>query len=591
MIRKKTKPSLSVSYWTYVRPHLPWLMAGPLVILFDGVLEIIQPRFMARIVDDGIRAEGLTDPQRMEVILRTGGVMVLLALLAIVLGVAGVFFTAEGTFRFGASLRRDMYEKVQSYSFANIDRFSSASLVTRLTNDVTNIQNTMMSCLRMFTRTSVMLTGALINAILINARLALVTACAIPLVLAAVIAVLKMGFPLFEKMQGRIDALNRRVQESVTNIRVIKSFVREDHERERFSRSAADLFEISVKASGLIITVMPVMTLVMNLTTVAVLWFGAQQTSAGLMQVGDLMSYSTYIMHILISLTMMSMSVMMLSRARASSERVKEVLTERPTITDRPEAAARKVAWGRVEFRRVSFRYGPEGADNVLEDVSFVAEPGEVIAVVGATGSSKSTLVQLIPRLYDVTEGQILVDGVDVRDYRIEDLREGVGMVPQKNLLFSGTIRENIRWGRPDATDQEVEQAAADAQADAFIRSFPQGYDTRLDQGGVNVSGGQKQRLCIARAMIKRPPILILDDSTSAVDSDTEGRIRAAFSRSLKGTTVFLIAQRVHSIRTADRILVLNDGRVAGFGTHEQLLADNEIYREIVNSQQKGVGA
>ena len=591
MTRKKTKPSLSVSYWTYVRPHLPWLMAGPLVILFDGVLEIIQPRFMARIVDEGIRAEGLTDPQRMEVILRTGGVMVLLALLAIALGVAGVFFTAEGTFRFGASLRRDMYEKVQSYSFANIDRFSSASLVTRLTNDVTNIQNTMMSCLRMFTRTSVMLTGALISAILINARLALVTACAIPLVLAAVIAVLKMGFPLFEKMQGRIDALNRRVQESVTNIRVIKSFVREDHERERFNRSAADLFEISVKASGLIITVMPVMTLVMNLTTVAVLWFGAQQTSAGLMQVGDLMSYSTYIMHILMSLTMMSMSVMMLSRARASSERVKEVLAERPTITDRPEAAARKVAQGRVEFRRVSFRYGPEGADNVLEDVSFVAEPGEVIAVVGATGSSKSTLVQLIPRLYDVTEGQILVDGVDVRDYRIEDLREGVGMVPQKNLLFSGTIRENIRWGRPDATDQEVEQAAVDAQADAFIRSFPQGYDTRLDQGGVNVSGGQKQRLCIARAMIKRPPILILDDSTSAVDSDTEGRIRAAFNRSLKGTTVFLIAQRIHSIRTADRILVLNDGRVAGFGTHEQLLADNEIYREIVNSQQKGVGA
>ena len=384
---------------------------------------------------------------------------------------------------------------------------------------------------------------------------------------------------------------HRRVQESVTNIRVIKSFVREDHEKAKFYDAADRLCDISVKASGLMVTIMPLMQLVMNLTTVGALWLGGNMVQSGEIAIGGLMSYSTYIMHILMSMMMMSMAIMMFSRARASAARLKEVLAEQSTITDPEHPVTAPVQKGEVEFRHVSFRYNETSPDLVLDDVSFTAHPGEVIAVVGATGSAKSSLVNLIPRLYDATDGQVLVDGVDVRDYAIRTLREGIGMVPQQNVLFSGTIADNIRWGDPDATDDEVEQAARDAQAHDFIMSFPEGYQTMLSQGGVNVSGGQKQRLCIARAMIKKPRVLILDDSTSAVDSDTEGRIRESFSQHLKGTTVFIIAQRISSIKTADRILVLDSGKVAGFGTHEELIASNTIYQEIVSSQQKGVSA
>lgn len=591
MKNDKSAKTKKVSYWKYIKPHFWWIIAGPLVIVLDGILEIIQPTLMARIVDDGIKAVGITDSQRMQIILETGGIMLILAVLAILFGIGGVFFTANGTFRFGASLRKDMYHHVQSYSFSNIDRFSTASLVTRLTNDITNVQNTMMSSLRMFTRTAVMLIGAVCMAIILNPRLALITACAIPAIFVTIMVVLKKGLPYFEKMQKAIDGLNRRVQETVTNIRVIKSFVREDHERKRFDLSADHLFDISVKASGLMVVVMPVMMLVMNLTTVAALWFGAQEVIDGSMKIGVLMSYSTYIMHILMSLMMMSMTIMMFSRARASSERIKEVLGETPSIADKPDASTRPPQAGRVEFRHVCFRYDGSSKENILDDISFTAEQGQVIAIIGATGSAKSSLVNLIPRLYDVTAGEVLVDGRDVRDYTIQALREGIGMVPQKNVLFTGTIWDNIRWGRPDATDAEVEAAASDAQADEFIRSFPEGYDTRLEQGGVNVSGGQKQRLCIARAMIKKPPILILDDSTSAVDSDTESRIRETFDRSLKDTTVFIIAQRISSVRSADKILVLDGGKMAAFGTHDELLQTSEIYQEIIQSQEKGVSA
>lgn len=579
-----------MSYWPYIRPNLLWMLAGPIAIIGDGILEIIQPRLMAKIVDDGIQAQGIEDAQRMEVIIHTGGWMIVLALLAIVFGIAGVYFTANGTFRFGASLRQALFHKVQTYSFQNIDHFSTASLVTRLTNDITNIQNTVMSALRMFTKTGVMLIGALISAIAINPELAAVTALAIPVLLVVILLVLKIGLPFFNKMQKSIDNLNRRVQESVANIRVIKSFVREDYEKKRFHHAAKDLFDITVKASSIMITVMPIMTLIMNVTTIAVLWFGSGQVMTGDMQVGDLMSYSTYIMHILMSLMMMSMTIMMFSRAKASSDRLKEVLGEEPDIRDPLHPQKQQITSGKVEFRHVTFRY--EGSSEpILQDISFTVNPGEIVAVIGSTGSGKSSLVQLIPRLYDVEEGQVLVDGADVREYSLHGLRQGIGMVPQKNVLFSGSIRDNIRWGRPDAQDQEIMEAAQSAQADDFIRSFPSGYDTELGQGGVNVSGGQKQRLCIARAMIKKPPILILDDSTSAVDSDTESRIRHAFKEQLKGTTVFLIAQRISSVRYADRIIVLEEGRIAGMGTHEQLMATNQIYQEINLSQQKGVSA
>lgn len=579
-----------ISYWPYIRPNLLWMLAGPIAIIGDGILEIIQPRLMAKIVDDGIQAQGIEDAQRMEVILHTGGWMMVLALLAIVFGIAGVYFTANGTFRFGASLRQALFHKVQTYSFQNIDHFSTASLVTRLTNDITNIQNTVMSALRMFTKTGVMLIGALISAIAINPELAAVTALAIPVLLVVILLVLKIGLPFFNKMQKSIDNLNRRVQESVANIRVIKSFVREDYEKKRFHRAARDLFDITVKASSIMITVMPIMTLIMNVTTIAVLWFGSGQVMTGDMKVGDLMSYSTYIMHILMSLMMMSMTIMMFSRAKASSDRLKEVLGEEPDIQDPLHPQKQQVTSGKVEFRHVTFRY--EGSSEpILQDISFTVNPGEIVAIIGSTGSGKSSLVQLIPRLYDVEEGQVLVDGVDVREYSLHGLRQGIGMVPQKNVLFSGSIRDNIRWGRPDAEEREITEAAQSAQADAFIRSFPSGYDTELGQGGVNVSGGQKQRLCIARAMIKKPPILILDDSTSAVDSDTESRIRHAFKEKLEGTTVFLIAQRISSVRYADRIIVLEEGHIAGMGTHEQLMDTNPIYQEINRSQQKGVSA
>ena len=579
------------SYLSYARAHWPWLVAGPLFIAMGGVCEVIQPRFMARIVDDAINGEGLSQSARMAIIGENAVYMVLLALLAIAVGVLGIVFISNGTFRFGASLRKGLYRKVLGYSHANIDKFSSASLVTRLTNDVTNVQNTFIQTLRMVTFTAAMFTGALINALSVSAKLALVTVFAVPVIAVIVTIIVTKGFPLFEKMQQRIDNLNRRVQESVTNIRVIKSFVREDHEKAKFYDAADRLCDISVKASGLMVTIMPLMQLVMNLTTVGALWLGGNMVQSGEIAIGGLMSYSTYIMHILMSMMMMSMAIMMFSRARASAARLKEVLAEQSTITDPEHPVTAPVQKGEVEFRHVSFRYNETSPDLVLDDVSFTAHPGEVIAVVGATGSAKSSLVNLIPRLYDATDGQVLVDGVDVRDYAIRTLREGIGMVPQQNVLFSGTIADNIRWGDPDATDDEVEQAARDAQAHDFIMSFPEGYQTMLSQGGVNVSGGQKQRLCIARAMIKKPRVLILDDSTSAVDSDTEGRIRESFSQHLKGTTVFIIAQRISSIKTADRILVLDGGKVAGFGTHEELIASNTIYQEIVSSQQKGVSA
>lgn len=583
----KTKTAIP-SYLSFARAHWPWLVAGPLFIAAGGVCEVIQPRFMARIVDDAIGGKGLTEAARMQIIGQNAVYMVLLALLAIVVGVLGIVFISGGTFRFGASLRKGLYHNVLRFSFANTDKFSSASLVTRLTNDVTNVQNTFIQTLRMMTFTAAMFTGALINALSVSAKLALVTVFAVPVIAVIVAVIVTKGFPLFEKMQKRIDTLNRRVQESVTNIRVIKSFVREEYEKEKFADAADRLCSISIKASGLMVTVMPLMQLVMNLTTVGALWMGGGMVQRGDMPIGGLMSYSTYIMHILMSMMMMSVAIMMFSRARASAARLKEVLAEQPTITDKEDAVTAPISSGTVEFRHVSFRYSDSSPDRVLDDISFTVHAGEVIAIVGATGAAKSTLVNLIPRLYDVSEGAILVDGVDVRDYAIRTLRQGVGMVPQQNVLFTGTIAENIRWGYPDATDEQVEQAAKDAQAHDFIMGFPDGYQSMLSQGGVNVSGGQKQRLCIARAMIKHPPVLILDDSTSAVDSDTESRIRESFSLHLKNTTVFIIAQRISSIKTADRILVLENGRVAGLGTHDDLIKSNAIYQEIVSSQQKG---
>ncbi len=578
------------SYWPHFAKNAGWLIAGPLVIASGGVLEIYQTNYMAHIVNT-VQNDALPAEQVMDTILSDGGIMCIITLLAIVAGIVGVILLTNGSMRFGASLRRSMFHRVQTFSFENIDKFSTASLVTRLTNDITNVQNTFVQTLRMGTFTAAMLIGALINALVISPKLAALTLFSIPVIATIITIIVTKGFPLFEKMQKAIDGLNMRVQESVQNIRVIKSFVREEHEKTRFYDAVEKLCTVSVNASSLMVTVMPLMQLVMNLTTVAALWVGAGLVQEKEIELGNLMAYNTYIMHILMSMMMMSMTIIMYSRARASSRRLKEVLGEESTITEKDDPVAVPVSRGTVEFCHVSFRYNESSPDKVLDDVSFKANAGEVIAIIGATGSAKTTLVSLIPRLYDVSDGAVLVDGVDVRDYALKTLRGGIGMVPQKNVLFSGTIRDNIRWGDPDASDEQVEQAARDAQAEPFILSFPDGYDTRLEQGGVNVSGGQKQRLCIARAMVKKPAILILDDSTSAVDSDTESRIRASFRTNLKDTTVFIIAQRVSSVYDADRILVLDAGRLVGEGTHEELMRTNEIYQEIVESQRKGVDA
>ena len=583
-------PKRRVSYWPHFAKNAFWLILGPLVIASGGVLEIYQTNYMADIVNT-VQDESLPAETVMAVIRADGGIMCIITLLAIIAGIVGVILLTNGSMRFGASLRRAMFHRVQSFSFENIDKFSTASLVTRLTNDITNVQNTFVQTLRMGTFTAAMLIGALINALVISPKLAALTLFSIPVIATIITVIVTQGFPLFEKMQQAIDGLNMRVQESVQNIRVIKSFVREEHEKTRFYGSVEKLCDVSIRASSLMVTVMPLMQLVMNLTTVAAFWIGADLVQNGEIELGNLMAYNTYIMHILMSMMMMSMTIIMYSRARASSRRLKEVLAEESSITDPENPVTEPITRGTVEFRHVSFRYNESSPDKVLDDVSFRVNAGEVVAIVGATGSAKTTLVSLIPRLYDVSEGEVLVDGVDVRDYALKTLRGGIGMVPQKNVLFSGTIRENIRWGNPQATEDEVVQAAKDAQAEDFILAFPDGYDTKLEQGGVNVSGGQKQRLCIARAMVKKPALLILDDSTSAVDSDTESRIRESFRTHLKDTTVFIIAQRVSSVRHADRILVLDAGRLVGEGTHDELMRDNEIYQEIVESQRKGVDA
>ena len=467
--------------------------------------------------------------------------------------------------------------------------------MTRLTNDIQQVQNVTMMGLRMMFRAPGMLIGALIMAFLMNTRLALVILVVIPFLTLAIFLILKTAFPRFTVMQKKLDRLNSGIQESLTNVRVIKSFVREDFEEKKFQDMNQDLKESSLNAMKIVIMTMPVMTLAMNITTLAVVWYGGNIIIAGNMQVGDLTAFTTYIVQILMSLMMVSMVFLQSSRAMASVKRINEVMDTEIDLTD--ENASQKglsVARGEVEFRDVSFSYHQEAGEKVLEHISFTARPGQTVGIIGATGSGKTSLVQLIPRLYDVTEGQVLVDGVDVREYSLRNLREGVGMVLQKNVLFSGTIQENLRWGDEAATDEVLRQAAESAQAHSFISSFSEGYQKDLGQGGVNVSGGQKQRLCIARALLKKPRILILDDSTSAVDTATEARIRECFATTLKDTTKIIIAQRIGSVEEADLILVLDEGKIIGSGNHKELMADCQAYREIYYSQrdhEKEVGA
>lgn len=567
-------------YAAYIKPYLSAFLLAPLLMLTEVFGEILLPKFMSMIINNGVADRDTGYIIRMDII------MVLTAIVMAAGGIGGAYFSAKASICFTSDLRDALFAKVQNFSFKNIDQYSTGSLVTRLTNDVQQVQNVTMMGLRLLFRAPGMLIGALIMAFLMNAKLALVILIVIPFLSIAIVTIMVKAFPRFTLMQKKIDKLNSGIQEALTNVRVIKSFVREDYEEEKFQTMNQDLKDSSLSAMKIVIATMPIMMFAMNVTTLAVVWYGGNIIIAGNMQVGDLTAFTTYIVQILMSLMMLSMVLLQSSRAIASVKRISEVLDTEIDLTD--ENASRKdlkVTEGKVEFKDVAFSYSNEGGEKILEHINFTAEPGKVLGIIGTTGSGKTSLVQLIPRLYDVTEGQVLVDGVDVREYSLKNLRDGVGMVLQKNVLFSGTIDENLRWGNEEASEEEVRSAAGAAQADGFVTSFTKGYDSDLGQGGSNVSGGQKQRLCIARALLKKPKILILDDSTSAVDTATEAKIRESFSTTLKDTTKIIIAQRIGSVESADKIIVLDDGKIIGMGTHEELMKNCEAYQEIYYSQ------
>ena len=567
-------------YWKYIKPYLPAFIIGPILMIVEVVGEVVLPKLMANIINVGAAQHNVP------YIIGMGVVMVITAFLMMAGGIGGAYFAAKAAISFASDLRSDVFDKVQKFSFSNLDQFSTGSLVTRLTNDITQVQNVINMALRMMLRAPGMLIGALIMAFLMNAQLALVVLVVIPILILLIVLVIRTAFPRFDYMQKKLDALNSTIQEMLTNVRVIKSFVRGEYEEERFARANEELRKSSMDAFKVVILNMPIMMFLMNATTLGVVWFGGRQILAGAMPVGDLTAFTTYIVQILMSLMMLAMVLLQSSRALASIHRITEVLDTKVNLTDDGCAFPEKtVDSGEVEFKDVTFRYYKDNKEAVLSNISFRARSGQVIGIIGATGSGKTTLVQMIPRLYDVDQGEILVDGVNVKEYSLKHLRDGVGMVLQKNVLFSGTIMENLMWGDGQATEEEILEVSKAAQADPFVSSFTEGYMTELGQGGVNVSGGQKQRLCIARALLKKPKILILDDSTSAVDTATEAKIRESFNSTLKDTTKIIIAQRITSVMDADQILVLYEGQIVGMGSHEKLLKECESYQEIYYSQ------
>lgn len=553
-------------------------------MLVEVAGEVIMPKLLGSVIDSQM-AGTLTVGRSFLVM---GGI-ILCAVVMMAGGVGGSYFGAKASVNFAADLRQDVFEKVQTFSFANIDKFSTGSLVTRLTNDVTQMQNFINMLLRMAFRAPGMLIAALIMSISLQPKLSVTFAVSIPVLMISVGAIILTGFSRFGRVQKKLDTLNSTVQENVTNVRVVKSFVREDHEIDKFNNANGEYKRASMSAMSVMIFMSPVTTLIMNVTVLCIIYFGSKMVfdTAGIgMGVGDLQMFVTYTNQILFSLMMVSMLLMMSSRAMASAKRIKEILDEQPDIRDSEEADPElTVKNGDIEFRNVTFRYYKNSDESVLNNINLKIPAKSVVGIIGSTGCGKTTLVSMISRLYDPDEGEILVDGRNVKDYTIYNLREGIGMVLQNNTLFSGTIEENLRWGDEDASMQDIKAAAHSAQADKFVNSFKDGYQTEIDQGGTNVSGGQKQRLCIARALLKKPKVLILDDSTSAVDTATEAQIRLAFKNELADSTKIIIAQRITSVQDADMIIVMNEGEISGIGTHEQLLETNEAYQEIYYSQ------
>ena len=560
----------------------------PLSMTLEVIMEVLLPIIMADLIDNGISAGNSA------IVWRDGLLLAGVSILSLLSGLLGGVFGARASSGFARNLRHDMYYRLQDYSFSNIDKFSTSSLITRLTTDVSNVQNAFQMLIRMAARSPLMLIFSGIMAFRVNARLALFFLCVVPFLAVGLTYVATHAHPVFRKVFKTYDSLNNVVQENVRGMRVVKSFVREDYEDKKFEDISGQVCTLFTKAERIIALNSPLMQFAMYACTLLISWFGAKfiLSSVGqpnAMTTGELNSLLTYSMQILGSLMMLSFMFVMLTISRASGERICEVLDEQSDLHS-PENARTEIPDGSVDFNGVSFSYAGNKKRLCLEDVNLHIHSGETIGIVGGTGSSKSTLVQLIPRLYDATEGVVKVGGHDVKEYDLEALRNSVAMVLQKNVLFSGTIRENLRWGNPDATDEELVAACRLAQAHEFIEGFPQGYDTFIEQGGSNVSGGQKQRLCIARAILKKPKILILDDSTSAVDTRTDALIREGMKKIIPGTTTFIIAQRVSSVMDADKIIVLDSGRVNGFGTHDELMQTNEIYREVYTSQTKGGG-
>ena len=576
----------------YVKPYSLYFILGPLCMIVEVVGEVLMPMYLAEVINAAVNGT-LTATGSLWVMAKMIGT----ALMMMLGGVGGSYFGAKASVNFAADLRADLFKRVQSYSFANIDKFSTASLITRLTNDVTQVQNFINMMLRMMLRSPGMLIGGLIMAIKLSPSLSIVMAVTIPMLLLAMAFIIARGMPRFSKMQTKIDALNSTVQENITNVRVVKSFVREDFETDKFEASNKNLKGAGMSAMKNMIFMQPVQSFFMYITTGLVIWFGSMlvinnydafgiNSSFG---VGELSSFINYVSQILFSLMMVTFLLMFSSRALASVKRINEVLDEKLDIVDGENANGEAtVQRGEIEFRNVTFRYYKNSEEPVLSNIDLKIAAGSTVGIIGSTGCGKTTLVSLIPRLYDTDEGDVLVDGRSVKEYTLHNLREGVGMVLQKNVLFSGTIEENLRWGNENATDEQIFAAAESAQADKFVKNFTLGYQTELGQGGVNVSGGQKQRLCIARALLKEPKIIILDDSTSAVDTATEAQIRRAFREELAASTKIIIAQRISSVKDADMIVVMDDGKITGVGTHDFLMESNVEYQEIYNSQISG---
>ena len=564
----------------YLKPYWVQCTLGPFCKLMEAVLELILPTIMAYMINDGVVHRDL------QTVLWLSVLMLIMVFAGFGFSMVCQYNAALASQGFGTDMRNRMFRHIQRFSYQDIDHFTTTSLINRIGNDVNQLQVAVAMLIRLVIRAPFIIIGAIIMAVAMNPGLARIFLVILPVMVVTIAVIMMTAFPRFTVMQKKLDRVNSNIQECLQNVRVIKSFVRGDYEEKRFFKSNGDLKESSLRAFKIVILQMPLVAFFMNVTTLAVVWLGGQEVLAGDMQVGNLTAFTTYIVQVLMSLMMLAMVFLQSSRAIASAKRINEILDTEIDLTDENASQKEKeVEQGRIEFRHVSFRYYKDSREKVLDDISLAIEPGQTVGIIGSTGCGKTTLVSMIPRLYDVDEGQVLVDGVDVREYSLNHLREGVGMVLQKNVLFSGTVEENLRWGDENASTEQVREAAQAAQADVFLSTFPEGYETFLGQGGVNVSGGQKQRLCIARALLKKPRILILDDSTSAVDTATEAKIRESFSTTLKGTTKLIIAQRITSVMEADLIVVMDEGKIVGQGSHEELLKSCEAYREICYSQ------